>query len=189
MENKEVKNIGILNSKKITFFLLISFLPLIVLISCAQAKSGYHKTTSKISQLSQKFVRSIRDPGDHLILSEQKTNLNYVCSKYKPYRLFIESLEIVPSVVNKGEEFNQRVQFAFCSNKNKTVDGTMKRVLKYEGNVIFSDSESYKYRPGTWAVDVFIEVPPDAGRGKYQFEITLKYGYKTAFKNESFIVQ
>jgi len=187
MENKEVINIKILNSKTFVYLVLLSFLPLINSISCAQAKSGYHKTTSKISQLSQKFVRSIRDPGDHLILSQQKTDLNYVCSKYKPYRLFVEKLEIVPSIVTKGEEFNQRVQFAFCSNKNVT--GSIKRILKYKGNIIFSDSESYTYKPGTWAVDVFIEVPPDAQNGEYHFEITLRYGYKTSFMKESFLVQ
>ena len=187
MENKEVEKRESLNNRIFILLIIPFFLTLINLISCTQAKSGYHKTTSKISHLSQKFVRSIRDPGDHLILSEEKTNLNYVCSKYKPNRLFIEKLEIVPSVITKGEEFNQRVQFALCS-KN-TVNGTITRILKYKGNDIFSDSESYEFKPGTWAVDVFIEVPPDAEGGKYQFEITLKYGYKSSYKSESFIVQ
>ncbi|NIP38931.1 MAG: hypothetical protein GWM89_07715 [Candidatus Dadabacteria bacterium] len=134
MENKEVGSIGTVKNKKIIFSILFLFLALIILISCAQAKSGYHKTTSKITQLSQKFVRSLRDPGDHQVLSKENTDINYVCSKYKPYRLFIEKLEIVPSTVTKGEEFNQRVQFAFCSDKN--VQGTIKRVLRYKGGVI-----------------------------------------------------
>lgn len=189
MENKEIEHFRLKYNPPNICLIIVATLILTSIISCAQAKTGYYKTTSKISELSQKFVRSLRDPGERQVLSPVQTAGNYECSRYKPYRLFIEKLEIVPSTVNKGDEFNQRVQYALCSSTNKNIQGTVKRVLRYKGSVIFSDRENYEYKPGTWAVDVFIEVPADASKGQYDFELTMYYGYKSITDKKTFYVE
>ena len=159
------------------------------ILSCTTVQTGLNKTSSKINDLTERFERSIRDPGESMVESPEYTNKNYSCSGYKDFQLFLEHIEVVPSHISAGEDINQRLRYSLCSRNSKDINGSIKRQIIYKNYVVFSDIQQYPFKPGTWIVDVFIEVPDDVNPGEYRMEVLLKYGYKSISENSTFMVK
>lgn len=183
MENKEIVFFKFLKGSLLMFFIL-SF------ISCATTKEVIDITSDTIGGLDDKLVRSIRKPGENQVETEEETSLKYGCNLKKVNELYIEKIEIVPGKVKSGEEINQRLRYAKCPNYNRTsLSGSIKRVIKHNGKIVFEDNTRYVFKPGTWNIDVFILVPKGSSVGRYEFINTINYGSKSIIKINSFIVK
>ncbi|MGI9533730.1 MAG: hypothetical protein ACR2NW_02165 [Thermodesulfobacteriota bacterium] len=183
MENKEIKIQKFLNVLLITFLILTLF-------SCATTKEVIDITTDTIGGLDDKFVRSIRKPGEKQVETEEKTSLIYGCNNRKEGEIFIEKIEIVPNRLKRGEEINQRLRYAACPGfNNKSLNGTVKRVIRHNGKTVFEDFTKYDFKPGTWNIDVFILVPRESSVGRYEFINVINYGTRSVTKINSFTVK
>lgn len=149
--------------------------------------TGCSAATTKISRVQQNFIKSFREPGEKRVSSAEDTLKTYRC---RESILYIEHIEVLPHNVLSGKEINQRVRYALCSPKfTKSINGEIVRTILYKNKKQFVDVTKYTFNPGTWNVDVFIEIPNSAEDGEYFLEVKLKYGSETIVKTEQFFVQ
>jgi hypothetical protein len=183
MENKEIIIQKLLNVLFITFLILSLF-------SCATTNEVIDITTDTIGGLDDKFVRFIRKPGEKQVETEEKTSLKYGCNKRKAGEIFIEKIEIVPKRLKRGEEINQRLRYAACPGlNNKSLKGSINRIIRHNGKKVFEDFTKYDFKPGTWNIDVFILVPKESSVGRYEFINAINYGTRNITKINSFTVK
>ncbi len=184
MENQEVGEEFKKNPGRFSLYLYI------MLVISALILGGCKATTTKIQELQQKFVRSMRKPGEKMVASPENTSKKYSCSPYKQTILVLEKAETIPSKVFPGEEINQRIRYALCPyTPSGTVRGEIIRTVLFKGETAFQDVTNYEFKPGTWTVDVFIEIPYDAQSGIYALEVVLTYSQKTTRESNTFIVK
>lgn len=172
MENPKVIKKYFIPIFIISFFFIFS--------SCATTKKIFNKTQSKIEELNQKFKRSIRKPGEKMVSSPEETSKKYFCNRSRSNTIFIEKSYITPNRVKPGEEINHRIRYAKCPDSPSIINGKINRKVSYSGAELFEDITQYSFKPGTWVIDIFIEVPKEASYGNYRLDsvISLNEGNK-----------
>jgi len=181
MGNKKVRT----GSRTLTMLFLYTliFAPLLILSGCTA-------TATKIQDIQQRAIKSMRDPGEKLVSSPEKTAETYSCKAHTRSRLFLEHVEVIPNRVSPGDEVNQRIRYAFCpSTPSGMAKGQIIRTVLFRGEAMFQDVTNYEFKPGTWAVDAFIVIPGDAQSGVYAIDVVLRYGRETIRRSNSFMVK
>lgn len=168
------KSIVILN---VALGCLLLSIPLAVL-SCSSVKGA-----------GQRFMRSLRYPGEKQLISVEDTVKRYDCSSDKKKgKLIIEDIEVIPNPVSRDEEINQRIVYAFCPGKTPASKGKIVRTVLYKGEQVFQDSASYQFKGGTWILDAFISIPKDAPKGAYVMQLLVAHDGKPFRKDIKFEV-
>ncbi len=187
MEDQEVKR-EITGIKLILLCILISSFS-IISFGCAAVVERMDRTAYKIKDIQEKFVRSIREPGEKMITSPEKTSGNYSCPPGRT-TFILEQAEVIPSTISRGDEINQRIRYAMCSyTPSATLRGKITRSVSHNGVKMFQDVTDYEFKPGTWTVDAFIQVPDDAKSGVYLLESVLHNSQKTIKRTNEFVVK
>ena len=187
MEDQEVKND--LKGIRVVLLFFIIFASSLICGGCAATINGMDRTATKIKELQQKFVRSIREPGEKMVVYSQKTSENYSCHPRRT-TFILEQAEVIPNTVSSGEEINQRIRYAMCPyTPSATLQGEIIRTVLHNGVMMFKDVTDYEFKPGTWTVDVFLQVPDDVKSGIYLLEVVLKYSQKTIRRTNEFVVR
>jgi hypothetical protein len=117
--------------------------------------------------------RSLRDPGVHFRAFPEEVAQEYACAE-KPLPFFrIEKVELLPSRLRPGEEFNHRLVYALCPvTPTGVVAGTLHTRILFRGRPLVDERDThYELRPGRWVVDAFVKVPERASVGIYAMEL------------------
>ncbi len=187
MEDQEVKNV-IAVTKLISLCVLISFLSMIN-SGCAAVFERMDRTAYKVKNIQEKIFRSIREPGEKIIVSPEKTSENYSCPPGRT-TFILEQAETIPGTVSPGNEINHRIRYAMCPYaRSGVLRGEIIRAVSHNGIRLFRDVTDYGFKPGTWTVDAFIQVPDDAESGLYTLELILNYNQKTIKRTNEFVVK
>lgn len=169
------------------YFKIILILLLVLQVSFISAcVSTLDKAAAKVDNWQQRLFKTTRKPGERQVHSVEDTYETYRCLKSK---IIFESVEVIPKKVPRGSEINQRMRFAFCSTPKdnyKVIEGNIIRKVFKNNREQFADVTRYTFRPGTWIIDAFLEIPPDAEYGNYTMKVTLDYNDKLHTKNDFF---
>ncbi|NIP29493.1 MAG: hypothetical protein GTO02_03885 [Candidatus Dadabacteria bacterium] len=181
MEDKKVSmNTG---RKCIVFFLLV-----FVVLSYSGCISVLDRAAAKVDNMQQRFFKTTRKPGERQVNSAEETYATYYC---RTSRIYFESIEVLPKKVLRGEEINQRMRFAYClapKDQHNVIEGNIIRKIFKNKQEQFADVTRYTFKPGTWIIDAFLEIPPDADGGIYSINVSLDYGDKLHTRLEEFEV-
>jgi len=138
---------------------------------------------------SQRLIVSMRQPGEKMMRTPEKTQEKYACAPYRKTMLHLEDVQVLPEVVTPGKEINHRMRYAFCPfTPSGLLQGRITRTVLFKGKPMFRDTTDYAFKPGTWTVDVFIGIPQEAESGVYALDVTLRYEKHTLKESRSFIV-
>mgnify|MGYP007117607594 FL=1 len=96
------------------------------------------------------------------------------CTARSGPQLRLDAHEVLPSRPTAGREINHRLVYSACG-VGAGVTGTLTRRVSHRGRELFEDSERFTVRPGRWAVDAFIGVPPQAQPGVYRIDARFDY--------------
>lgn len=186
MEDQEVKK----DRKGIRLVLLsIVFGSALISGGCTATINRMDRTANKIKDIQQKFFRSIREPGERMVVSPEKTTENYSCASGRT-TFILEQVEVIPNTVSLGDEINQRIRYSMCSyTPSATLRGKITRSVSHNGVKMFQDVTDYEFKPGTWTVDAFIQVPDDAKSGVYLLESVLHNSQNTIKRTNEFVVR
>jgi hypothetical protein len=166
------------------FLLLVAVF--LMLSGCAVLK----QPMDSIKTTSQDIIASTRKPGTKMVRTPEQTKEKYACVPYTKRMLILEELQVLPDVVTPGKEINQHIQYAFCAfAPSEILKGSITRTVLFKGNDLFRDTTAYEFKPGTWTVDVFIDIPKEAKSGVYVLNIALQYGNNTLKGSNSFVVK
>jgi hypothetical protein len=180
MENQKIACVS--RSKSITYIGAIVCLVVFICIGCAQ-------TSNVFTHTYQQIQISLRQAGEKMVAQPDATNKKYGCKPHQKPDLFVEQTEVLPNPVVRGGEINHRFTYALCPPApSATVGGEIVRAVIYRGSVAFKDVAKHMFKPGTWVVDAFITIPPEAEPGVYALESTIKYGTKSLQQTNSFVV-
>lgn len=145
---------------------------------------------ASVKDIHQQFVESMRKPGETMEKSPEETAQYYSCSAEKQNMPVLLETEVIPSRVNPGKEINNRINYAFCpSSSPARQTGEIIRTVKFKNHIIFKDKTTHEFKPGTWAIDVIINVPENAGPGEYIVETTIILKGKAIKKSNTFQVK
>jgi hypothetical protein len=152
--------------------------------------SGCVTTVDKIQDIQQRAMMSMRKPGEKMVAPPEDASRRYSCSTYMKDKLVIEEIDVIPDRINAGDEINQRIRYGLCPNPpSGTMNGKIVRTVLFNGETQFEDITYYAFKPGTWTIDAFIQVPRDVDEGMYDVEVVVTYGSKTVRSVESFLVK
>jgi len=161
-----------MGNKKVVIFLLLIFL-----VSCAP--------------VYWELKKSLREPGEKLLVHPDKVWQEYSCAqKRRPFAQIVK-YEILPPELYPGEELNQHFEYVFCpARPAQVLAGTLYRRIYFKGKIIFEDkTPNFELKPGKWAVDAFIRVPPEAKAGVYFLEVLFKAPGLTLKEGHNFVVK
>lgn len=169
---------------------IVSFFLIAAVIISSSVLAGCGATANKVQELQQKITKSMRDPGEKMVQSPEKTSSTYSCLPYKRNMLALEEASVIPEMIAPGDEVNQRVRYAMCPYKpSGTIRGKIIRTILFKGTTAFQDVTDYEFKPGTWTVDAFIDVPSQAQDGVYAMEVVLVHGQETIRRSNTFVVK
>lgn len=182
MEDKEIK--GELRE-------LIRFFLYIALVISTLILGGCTATAYKTQELQKILIMSMRQPGENMVLSTESTSKNYSCLPYKQTMLILEEADVIPDRVFPGDVINQRIRYALCPyTPSGTIQGKIIRTILFKGETVFQDVTNYEYKPGTWKVDVFIDIPYNARAGVYAVDVDLTSSTQETIRgSDTFIVK
>ena len=134
--------------------------------------------------------KSLRKPGEKLLAHPEAVWEEYHCAQEKRPFLKLVKYEVLPPEVRPGEEVNQHFEYVFCPAKPAQVlKGNLWRRVYFKGKVVFEDlSSGFELKPGKWAVDAFIRIPPEASPGVYYLEVLFK-GPRSFKAGQNFVVK
>lgn len=159
---------------------VLSFLLFLSLTGCTAA-------TTRINEIHQNFVKSFRDPGEENVSSAKEV---YRSDRCESSRFSLEYIQVIPETVSPGEEVNQRLTYAFCSQDfDEKTDGLITRTIIFRGSSQFRDVTYFTYKPGKWNVDVFVEIPENAEKGRYRFEVVTEFESEKFVRSKEFTVK
>lgn len=148
---------------------------------------------SACSAILYRVKLSMREPGEKLLLHPKEAYRRYHCEEEERPFLSVVLYEVVPPEVAPGEEVNQHLEYIFCPRRPaEVVPGTLLRRIYYRGEVTFEDADQdFELKPGKWALDAFIRVPPSAPEGVYHLEARFRsHDGKLSFREgQDFVVR
>lgn len=122
-------------------------------------------------------------PGEHLVASYEETRKRHPCKRdvvylkesfFRPYRMVA------------GEQILTRFVYASCAAGN--IPGSIVRQVIHKGSVVLRDTTRHDFVPGTWGVNAYIQIPPEAAPGAYIFSVTITAGSQVFKETHSFQV-
>jgi hypothetical protein len=117
-------------------------------------------------------AKNAQQPGAKLLGTEAEVVRQYGCARQKKPLLVLEESFLRPTPLAAGEEFGHRIVYAFCPTRAKQpLSGKLRTRITFGGAGIVDDSADFRVEPGRWAVDTFIELPPQAKPGAYDLEL------------------
>lgn len=87
----------------------------------------------------------------------------------------IDSAEVLPARALPGTEVNHRYVYSACDVAGASVSGTLVRKLILNRRIVHEERVRTVFKPGRWAVDVFVGIPRGAEPGWYGIEITFEH--------------
>ncbi|MGD9875144.1 hypothetical protein [Desulfococcus sp.] len=123
-------------------------------------------------------------PGEHLVATYEETRKQYSCKNTTSVYLketFFRPYKMVP-----GEQILTRFVYASCTPED--LRGTILRQVIHNGRVVLRDTTPHHFVPGTWGVNAYIQIPPDASPGAYIFSVTITAGAQVFKEIHSFQV-
>jgi hypothetical protein len=150
---------------------------LLLLAGCSSAAQLKQTLEATLERRIGQLVHASRGPGNKLLKLSAETAQDESCAGRRlPFFRLIGS-EARPSRVKSGERFNHRFTYAFCPRQGgETTTVRLTKRIAHAGRTILADTEArYLLRPGTWADDDDIEVPPEAAPGRYTVRIEVVY--------------
>ncbi len=135
--------------------------------------------------------KSFRKPGETFKEHPEKIWKEYQCSQKKLPYIEITKYEVLPPELLPGEEINQHFEYIMCPKfPAQVIQGVLYRRIYYKGQVIFEDiTKDFEFKPGKWAVDAFITVPPSAPAGVYYLSMEFKSPKFKIKKGQDFVVK
>jgi len=168
------------SNKAIRLFICFAlFISVLILGGCASI------ITREFEEFEEWFRKKWREPGEKMLRKPGET-----CQPNMGNKLILEDVEVLPTKVSPGEEIDQRVRYAFCPDiPSGTMKGKIIRTILFKGEKIVERVTDYEFKPGTWAVDVFIVIPDGIQSGVYAFDVVLTYSQETIKGRDTFIVK
>lgn len=167
-----------MRGKKYCLF-LSSLISVLICAGCATVKD-----------LHQQLVKSVRTPGEKMVISPEDTLRYNPCSDQKRDALVLFEAEVIPGRLSPGKEINHRIRYATClAASSEAQKGEIIRAVYYKNHTVFRDRTKYEFKPGTWTVDAFIMVPDDAAPGTYTVDTTVICKGKSIRKSNTFQVK
>jgi hypothetical protein len=98
-------------------------------------------------------------------------------SRELPFFRVIES-NVLPERLAPGGRFSHRLVYALCpADPDSLLTATVTRELRGSAGVVVADrADGFRLRPGTWASDQELEVPPNTSPGRYAVNTTVTFG-------------
>lgn len=87
----------------------------------------------------------------------------------------LDSAEVLPGRALPGTEVNHRYVYSACDVAGGPISGTLVRKLILNRRTVLEERVRTVFKPGRWAVDVFIGIPRGAEPGWYGVEITFEH--------------
>lgn len=168
--------------------LLIPAVVVLVLAGCR--RGGQPPVQSATDVASLQAGQDLPPPGEKLLRSSDDPALLKSCVNYKRRYLWIDSVEVMPNQVAPDSTINHRFTYTFCPQVSvKSVRGALVTRIVFQGNEIVSNTDPhYVLRPGQWAVDANILIPPQASAGTYTLETAFTSGGAAFSRSAEFTV-
>ena len=98
-------------------------------------------------------------------------------SRQLPYFRVVDS-DVYPARLPPGGRFSHRLVYALCpAGPDAELTATVTRELRGSAEVVLADkADGFQLRPGTWASDEELAVPPNADPGRYTVSTTVMFG-------------
>ena len=125
-----------------------------------------------ISRSELMAIKWTHKPGEQLVASYEKTQNKHGCTGDP--MIYLEEALFRPSKMVPGAQILNRFIYASCSPESIT--GTISRQVIYNGKVVLRDFTNHTFVPGTWRVNAYIQIPPNAPPGAYIFKLTITAG-------------
>jgi hypothetical protein len=122
-------------------------------------------------------------PGEHLVASFEETKKRSPCTNDGVY---LKESFFRPHRMVAGEQILTRFIYASCAAMN--IRGIIVRKVIHNGSVILRDTTPHSFIPGTWGVNAYIQIPPDATAGAYIFLFTITAGSQVFKETHTFQV-
>lgn len=117
-------------------------------------------------------AKNAQRPGVKQLGTEAEVAREYDCARRKKPLLVLEESALRPTPLAAGEEFGHRIVYALCpARARQPLAGSLRTRIAFGSAVVVDDSAAFMARPGRWAVDTFIALPPQAEPGAYQLEV------------------
>ncbi len=126
------------------------------------------RTQDWVQELS---VRTIKRSGERELLAPGPVAQELGCAVAGAPLARSERVELTPERPRPGRELHQRWVYAACPSSAEALTGTLIRRLVLDGRTLFEDRSAYVLKPGRWAVEVFIGIPPGAPLGTYRLDL------------------
>lgn len=145
---------------------------------------------SSMQDFHQNLVRSLRTPGETMVVNPEETALFHQCPEGRQDAPALLETDTIPNRVKPGEEINHRIRYVLCrADQSTALSGEIVRTVSYEGKSVFSDSTAYDFKPGIWTVDAFVSIPENATPGIYKVNTALVYKGGSSKKSNTFQVK
>jgi hypothetical protein len=143
-----------------------------------------------MQDLHQSILKSIRAPGEIMEKTPEETTQAFygICKDQKPYLAFIET-ETLPVRAHQGTQISHRIRYSICASPAVPLVGEIIRTVSHNNQKVFEDRDKYEFKRGTWTVDAYFVVPPNAGFGIYTVDTTAVYRGKTVRMHSQFEVK
>ncbi len=153
---------------------------LLVLSHCAHMPDDPSAAPSEPVRLPEPLPEPASIPmplrGDFQILALPYVQRKYNCGTPQQGVLFrVEDVHVVPGEVMPGEEVNQVVSYLLCpSSETAVMRGRITRVITFQGREVFRKvTDNIEFKPGLWALGVFVGTPKKAKNGTYVLHTTI----------------
>ena len=133
----------------------------LLVAGCAGRRDAQYRAEDAVQ--AQAFAN--RRTGDTQLASLTEVTPLMSCGSTRQRAAAFERGEVIPVRPAPGREINHRFVYVACQAPNAQVSGTLTRRLTYGRAVLVEEKTPLTLKPGRWAVDVFIGIPPNADIG------------------------
>jgi hypothetical protein len=137
--------------------------------SCANRAEQY-----RLEDAAQRAEMAKRKAGETRLATLAEVTPTLGCGGSRA-RAQIDSAEVLPARARPGTEITHRFVYSACDGGARPLRGTLVRKLILNRRTVFEEKRPMSLKPGRWAVDVFIGIPPNAEPGWYGVEITFEH--------------
>ena len=117
-------------------------------------------------------AKSSQQAGPKLLGTDTEVGREYGCGQRSEPLLVLEESSLRPTPLAAGQEFGHRIVYALCPARSRqAVAGKLRTRIRFGNGVLVDDRADFTVRPGRWAVDTFIALPPEAKPGGYELEL------------------
>jgi hypothetical protein len=132
-----------------------------------------------------------RDSGHKLLAQLATTASSEGCAdRQLPFFRVVDS-DVYPMRLSPGGRVSHRLVYALCpAGSGGEATATITRELRGNGAVLLADKvEAFRLRPGTWASDEELQVPPNAVAGRYVVNTTVTFGTRTWTEQTDLLIE